>query len=197
MWRDKSGRDKSRPYSGHHRHSMRLQHYDYAKTGAYFVTICTHNRTCTFGEVTGSLMIQNEAGRMVESIWCAIPGHYSNVSIDAFVVMPNHVHGILFITKDLVGARFIATESIAPNLGEVVRAFKARYSHAINKIHGKGTLLWQRNYYEHVVRDEDDLMRIREYIENNPTQWALDEENPELKAMNRGVMNLAPTVPDD
>jgi putative transposase len=176
---------------------MRLQHYDYAKTGAYFVTICTHNRACTFGEVTGSLMVQNMAGRMVESIWCVIPGHYSNVSIDAFVVMPNHVHGLLFITKDLVGARFIAPESIAPNLGEVVRAFKARCSHAINKIHGKGTPLWQRNYYEHVVRDEDDLMRIREYIENNPAQWALDEENPELNAMNWGAMNLAPTVPDD
>ena len=201
--RDKPGRDESRPYR--HRKVMRLRHYDYSQASAYFVTICTHNRACTLGEIQDTSMIMNESGRSVNLIWQEIPNHYTQVAIDAFVVMPNHVHGILFIqpisnATGSVGARFIApdtTNSVAaqliapdstkdamnraPTLGEVARAFKARCTHAINKIPGAlVAAVWQRNYYEHIIRDEDDLMRIREYIDNNPAQWALDEENPEF-----------------
>lgn len=173
----------------HHRRSLRLQGYDYSQAGAYFVTICTHNRACLFGEVVDGEMRLNETGRMVASALQAISDHFPQVDVDAFVVMPNHVHGIIVING--VGAQFIAPNTHetdaaainlgainrAPTLGDMVRAFKARSTRDI-RLREPGVSVWQRNYYEHIVRNEDDLARIREYIVNNPLQWALDRENP-------------------
>jgi putative transposase len=182
------------------RKSIRIQGYDYSQNGAYFVTICTHNKQCLFGQVESGKMVLNKLGLLVEGVWRDISKHYKSVLIDEFVIMPNHVHGIIWlqdsweqlgamnhaptaVTNDAnVGAQFIAPNprKTQPTLGEVVRAFKARASQASKTIRAVDSkILWQRNYYEHVVRNEPDLQAIREYINNNPKQWHLDRENPD------------------
>lgn len=178
----------------HHRRSIRLKGHDYSQGGAYFVTICTHNRECIFGEVANGEVLLNEFGQVVESAWFDLPKHYPNVELDAFVVMPNHVHGIIIVGAGLidnVGAGFKPAPTMAMAAGkkpvptggyalsEVVRGFKTFSARRINEVRDTlGTPVWQRNYYEHIARDEDRLNRIREYIINNPTQWQYDRENP-------------------
>jgi REP element-mobilizing transposase RayT len=182
----------------HQRHSIRLRGYDYSKEGAYFITICTQNRECLFGEIVDGRMVLNEAGRMIQSVWDELPQHYPGVDIDAFMVMPNHIHGIIFLN---VGAGPRACpesgsyanptngqpQGVAPtiSLPDIVHHFKTltttRYRHGVThnnwaSFPGK---LWQRNYYEHIIRNEMELNEIREYILNNSAQWALDIENPD------------------
>ena len=179
----------------HHRRSIRIKGYDYTRPGAYFVTICTHNRAFLFGEVTNGKMHLNAFGHIVESCWHDLPNHYPNLLLDAFTVMPNHVHGIVIITDVGVGAGlkpaptnaiYTNTQSNRPTerhgLPEVVRAFKTFSSRRINAMRGTPrTPVWQRNYYEHVVRNEEALKRIREYIATNPLRWEFDRENPDAK----------------
>ena len=173
------------------RRALRLRDFDYAQTAAYFVTVCTYRRACLFGDVTDGKMLLHDPGRIVQAAWQALPEHYPHVRVDAFVVMPNHVHGIVILApKDSVGAGLAGagwkpapTESstIARRHGlpEIVRAFKTFSARRVNAARAApGTPLWQRNYYEHVVRDADELNRIREYIDLNPVQWAMDRENP-------------------
>ncbi len=187
----------------HHRHSIRLKGYDYSQEGAYFITICTQDRLCLFGEVVGGEMWLNDYGKMVRAVWDGLPEHYPFVMLDAFVVMPNHVHGIIIITE-YVGAGFKpaptkpaptkpAPTKPAPTepapigaghrrhgLPEIVRAFKTFSARRINEMRGtRGVPVWQRNYYEHIIRTEDALHRIRGYIANNPLRWHLDQENPQ------------------
>lgn len=169
----------------HHRRSIRLKGYDYGAPGAYFVTICTRNRACLFGTVADGEMQLNNAGRIAKAAWDELPERCPSVCLDAVIVMPNHVHGIV-----IVGAQFIApsdgfgTATIdqgainhAPTLGEMVRAYKAASTRLIRQA-GTPDFAWQRNYYEHVVRDEESLDRIRQYILNNPVRWEFDRENP-------------------
>ncbi|MCJ7668444.1 MAG: transposase [Anaerolineae bacterium] len=172
----------------HHRRSIRLKEYDYSQAGAYFVTVCTHNRECILGEVANGEVLLNEFGKIVESVWFDLPKHYPNVELDAFVIMPNHVHGIIIVGADPVGAGFKPAPTTAKKpaptggyaLSEVVRGFKTFSARRINEIRAtSGTPVWQRNYYEHIVRDEDRLNRIREYIINNPMRWQFDRENPD------------------
>ena len=190
----------------HHRRSIRLKGYEYSQMGAYFVTICAWNKECIFGEIKNSAMELNEFGAMVLKCWEAIPGHLTNVGCDEFVVMPNHIHGIITITN--VGAQFIAPSYVnchtschsainqtnpknvtnqgainhAPTVGGVVRSFKARCTYMINQIRNiPGTPLWQRNYYDHIIRDNKELQAIREYIRYNPLKWNEDEENTKMK----------------
>jgi REP element-mobilizing transposase RayT len=172
----------------HHRRSIRLKEYDYLQVGAYFVTICTHNRECLFGDINNGEMKLNNAGRVVRNVWNNLPAGYFNIETDEFVVMPNHIHGIILI----VGAQFIAPDgnqnttnqdvinqgamNRAPTLGEIVRTSKVRCTHAINRINNTvGVPLWQRNYYEHIIRNEAELNKTREYIVNNPLNWESDE----------------------
>ena len=187
----------------HHRRSLRVRDYNYSQAGAYFITICTRNRECLFGNVEGNAVLLNDVGRVVQGVWDALPVNFLGVELDAFVVMPNHVHGIIILNN--VGVQFIAphkdqgamhpqgvrrgvpgshaatpTQNRAPTLGEIIRAFKARCTHRINQLRGThGFPVWQRNYYEHVIRSESSLQEIREYISNNPAQWAFDRENPD------------------
>jgi putative transposase len=152
-----------------------------------------------FGGIYNDEMRLNEAGCMAQRIWNELPVKYSGVEIDEFIVMPNHLHGIIVLTN--VGAQFIAPvrKAITENqgtlnqgainraptknngmntVGEIVRAFKARCTHAVNSLRNMpGVPLWQRNYYEHVIRDEPELHAIREYIRYNPLKWEEDEEN--------------------
>jgi REP element-mobilizing transposase RayT len=159
------------------RKPLRLRDYDYAEAGMYFVTICTHDRACLFGSIVAGKMCLNVLGGIIGKCWRALPTQYPQVSLDAFVVMPNHIHGIIVFEGPSQGAI-----NRAPTLGEVVRGFKARCTHAWRDAipHDQAALLWQRNYYEHVIRNESDLHRAREYIENNPAQWAMDWDNPTL-----------------
>ena len=172
----------------HHRRSIRLKGYDYSQTGAFFVSICTHNRQCLFGEIMDGKMVWNDAGQMVLAVWDEMPGNYPGVETDEFVIMPNHIHGIV----GLVGAGPRACpdngqpQGVAPTLSlpDVVHRFKTmttkRYTDGVKQsgwppYPGK---LWQRNYYEHIIRNENELNRIREYIISNPMKWESDRENP-------------------
>jgi REP element-mobilizing transposase RayT len=151
--------------------------YDYTQPGAYFVTICTRDRVCLFGEVVGGQMQLNELGRLVEWTWQDLSNHVANIVLDAFVVMPNHVHGIIII----VGAGSEPAPTTKQyGLPEIVRQFKTFSALRINEQRGTpGAPVWQRNYYEHIIRTEDSLARIREYIAGNPLRWHLDRENPQ------------------
>ncbi len=168
------------PYdlSKHHRRSIRLRGYDYTACGAYFVTICMHRYACLLGTVVDGEMRLNACGRAVEECWEAIPQHCAHVELDAFVVMPNHMHGIIVITaQPVVGT--MAADHRRPNglprgsLGAVVGAFKAASAKRVNELrHSAGVPVWHRGYYEHIIRDAHALDRIRLYIETNPKRWA-------------------------
>ena len=167
----------------HHRRSLRLKGYDYSRAGAYFVTICTHGRECLFGEIMDGEMRLNAAGQAAQAEWVRLPERFQSIELDEFVIMPNHLHGIILVGAGLAppdsGAASRGAASSAPTLGHILRAFKSISAIAVNRLLGRsGRSLWQRNYYEHIVRSENELARIREYIANNPAQWALDRENP-------------------
>jgi putative transposase len=164
----------------HHRKSIRLRDYDYMQARAYFVTVCTHDAVRIFGAVVDGHMVLSDAGRIVQGCWDDLPYHYSHVQLDAFVIMPNHVHGIIML-MDHVGAGFkpAPTESTLlrrHGLPEIIRAFKTFSSRCINQLRRtSGTPVWQRNYYEHIIRNDDDLHEVRRYIDDNPARWAEDE----------------------
>ena len=169
------------------RRSIRLPDYDYRQPGGYFLTICTHERKMLFGEP--------RFAKITSETWADLPNHHSNVEIDQFVVMPNHVHGILLLSDDRihdsVGAQQAAPlqapkvfrGTVSGSLGAIVRSYKSSVAREINVIRATpGAPVWQRNYYEHVVRNERALHTIRQYIEDNPARWAFDAENPTGKA---------------
>jgi len=185
----------------HHRHSIRLREYDYSGGGAYFVTICAHQRECLFGEVVDGEMQLYEAGHVIEERWEQVTKHFHGVSLDQYVIMPNHFHGILMT----VGAGFPRPGFPRPNrcnednpggetpinpggetpplrcptLGQIVGYFKYQSTKRINELRDNaGAPVWQRNYYEHIIRNDDDLANIRRYIVENPMKWDLDENNP-------------------
>jgi len=213
----------------HHRRSIRLQDYDYSSEGAYFVTMCTQNRECLFGEIVNGQMILNEHGKIVEQCWNDLPNHYDNIELDAYVIMPDHFHGIIFIVSvnsvnavDSVGSvnsvdsvnsvnsvdsvnsvnsvdsvnSIDSVDSVSVGaihelprqqqqqqqqqrrkmlLPKIVGRFKMNSAKQINQMRNTpGISVWQRNYYEHIIRDEKSLENIRNYIINNPLQWYYD-----------------------
>ncbi len=159
--------------SKHHRRSIRLKDYDYGQPGAYFVTICTHRHVCLFGDVMDGTMCLNGYGRLVEEEWVQTEAIRPNVIMDVFQVMPNHVHGIIGIVDPECGrgmARPAPTarqfgKPIQNSLSMIVGSFKSAVTKGINRRRGTpGTLLWQRGYYEHIIRHERALDGIRQYI---------------------------------
>ena len=169
-----------------HRRSVRLPRFDYTQNGAYFVTICAYNRECLFGEVIEGAMILNKYGKLASNSWQDIARHFPFVLNDLFVVMPNHVHGIINISSRGI-ACYAPTKSrpnrfggVAPSsISAIIRSYKSAVTKGINELlKSAGMPIWQRNYYEHVIRDEDDLNSIREYIQFNPQKWLEDSENP-------------------
>ena len=184
------------------RRSMRLEGYDYSQVGAYFLTICTVDRGILFGKVVNHQMMLNEAGRIVADEWLKSARIRAEIELDAWVVMPNHIHGILTITdvggecnrrsrtdqRSLTtgvgvpdrGDRRVAPTGPGPrSVGAIVAGFKSASARRINAFRGTpGASVWQRNYYEHVIRYEAVLNRIRQYIAENPARWAEDPENP-------------------
>ncbi len=172
----------------HHRRSIRLPEYDYATVGAYYVTLCACGRECLFGEIVRGQMRLNDAGRIIQEEWQRTPQLRPNVELDAFITMPNHLHGIIVITESRRGVLQYAPtigqnpgfRSPSQTLGAIVRGFKSAVTRRVNTRHNtQGNKLWQRNYYEHVIRDEKDLKEIRRYIAVNPRLWKYDEENPD------------------
>jgi REP element-mobilizing transposase RayT len=171
-----------------HRRSIRLQGYNYGQNNAYFVTCCTYNRDCLFGEIVNDEIVLNPYGEIVQDEWLQTAKLRPEIELDAFVVMPNHFHGIVVIVGDPVGARRAVplqnrTESfgkpISGSLPTIMRSFKSAVTRRINLLRNTPkTPIWQRNYFEHILRYETELNRIRLYISANPAQWALDQENP-------------------
>ena len=185
----------------HHRRSIRLKGYDYSQAGLYFVTICVQNRQCVFGKIVDNEMILNENGQIAYNEWMKTPDIRSNVQLDAFVVMPNHVHGILLITNvgrgvshtpdvlhtpdnetgvctpddnrgvctPILGVCDTPLRSPSGTVGAIVRGYKSAVSKQI------GYSVWQRNYWEHIIRDEQSYQNIANYIANNPVKWGKDK----------------------
>lgn len=204
----------------HHRRSIRLPGYDYATPGAYFVTIATYHNVCLFGKILNDEMQITNLGMIIEEHWRGIPDHFPNVELGTFVVMPNHIHGIIILHADPIRGvvstpeilhdhscrGVVSTPEIShddsrrgvvptpiftvpqgdetsplqrPTLGQVVAYFKYQSTKHINTIlDSVGTPIWQRNFYEHIIRNEDEHERIHLYIESNPVNWMDDDENP-------------------
>jgi len=176
----------------HHRHSIRLKGYDYTRGGAYFVTIVTYQRAHLFGEVVNGEMRLNELGQIARDEWfkTADLRPYVKLYEDELMVMPNHAHGIVWIENDdVVGMGVGAERRSAPtktktptvtpkSLGAIVRAYKSAVTYAVNALQKqRGAVLWQRNYYEHIIRNEQEHERIYNYILSNPLNWENDDEN--------------------
>jgi putative transposase len=167
----------------HHRRSIRLPAYDYTQAGAYFVTLVTHACECLFGQIIDSEMRPNVLCEVVVKEWRRTGEIRREVVPDLFVVMPNHIHGILIIgDRSVVGAHGRAPLQLhrpARSLGSFVAGFKSAVTRRINEMRGTpGLPVWQRNYHEHVIRNEEDLDRIRQYIVENPARWDEDPANP-------------------
>ena len=203
----------------HHRRSIRLPHYDYARAGAYFVTLCTGDHRCLFGRIEGEEMRLTRPGEIANECWRAIPTHFPQAALDEFIVMPNHVHGIIWImdapvdtqTPHPVGANNHSPNPVGANhhlpgpvganhhlpdcrranhhsplrrphgtsktIGSIIRGFKIGVTKWMRENAGVRDI-WQRNYFEHVIRNDVALHRIRQYIVNNPSRWAYDRLNP-------------------
>ena len=185
----------------HHRRSIRLKGYDYTQPGAYFVTFCSYQRMHVFGDVVNGEMVLNDAGKIAQQEWfqTAELRPYVKLYDDEFVIMPNHGHGVIWIEEN-VGAlrgnvqlrdgqnraeqrsaptKSSPTKTVAPgSLGAIVRAYKSAVTYAVNAVENqRGAILWQRNYYEHIIRNDHELNNIRWYIVNNPLNWQLDRDN--------------------
>ncbi len=169
----------------HHRRSIRLPGYDYRTPGAYFITICSWQRECLFGEVINDKMQLSPYGKTVLFNWSILPKRYQNVALDNFIVMPNHVHGII-VLKDSPEINYTESDKLALRkskihpLSEIVRGLKTFSARRINQMrYLTGVSVWQRGYYEHIIRNEESLGAIRQYIINNPLLWGKDELYPD------------------
>ena len=167
----------------HRRRSIRLRGYDYRGAGIYFVTLCTASRACLFGDVVDDEMRLHPIGAIVREEWLRTPELRPSVELDEYVVMPNHVHGLLVIND--AGPMRASTETrpvkglMPGSVGAIVGQFKSVTTKRVRREFGQaGRRLWQRNYFERIVRDEEALDRIRRYIIANPANWAKDPENP-------------------
>jgi len=171
----------------HHRRSIRLRGYDYSQAGAYFVTLCTQGKKCLFGEVVDAQVHLSDMGQIVAEEWLRSADIRPEIDLDEWIVMPNHLHGIIVIPGEaVVGNRqedtSQGTRTAGPkprSLGSIMAGFESASSRRINELRGTpGMQIWQHNYYDHIIRNEKDLERIRRYIADNPARWDEDAENP-------------------
>ena len=186
----------------HHRRSIRLKGYDYSQSGLYFITICCQNKACIFGYIENGIMILNHAGQMIENEWLRLPQRFQNIQLHEFIVMPNHFHAILEIVGSPPMADKNITNSVGSTLvvdlnnidrgqpqgiattektvGGIVGAFKSittvEYISGVKKNDWQviDKRLWQRNYHEHIIRNEQSYINISNYIINNPAHWDED-----------------------
>ncbi len=185
----------------HQRQPHRLHDYDYSQPGAYFITIVTFQRICLFGEIKNGVMILNTMGNIVRHEWQRLLTRFPKIELDEFGIMPNHLHGIIVIHDHRRGTgdssiSFVPGGSPVPlrtagekfgkpvpgSIPTIIRSFKAAVSFRINLLPGNpGQPIWQRDYYDHVIRDETDWANIRLYIQTNPDNWDRDDENQPTK----------------
>jgi putative transposase len=179
----------------HHRRSIRLKGYDYSQSGAYFITVCTKNRSPLLGTIVNGEMRPSPIGEVSEKLWDEIPHHFSDVQLDEFVIMPNHVHGIILLWGDSqrpsgrdVQLNIPTTQNyysrISPKkktLSVIIRTYKGAII-AWCRTNSFNHFEWQTGYFDHIIRNEKSLNRIRSYIATNPKRWQLDRENPEKTA---------------
>ena len=186
------GLPNNMPSKSRRRNSLRLSGYDYTQPGAYFVTMNTHQRECLFGEIIDGVMLLNEYGSHAKECWIAIPEHFPNVELGVYVIMPNHVHGIIIITDrivEVVGAVGVqhavplqpqSNSKIKPgSLNAIVRSYKSALT---KQIHEEDEFspekIWQRSFHDRIIRNKEEWRRIHLYIEANPTNWQEDRDNP-------------------
>lgn len=164
----------------HKRRSIRLQGYDYSLPGAYFITVCTYRHICLFGDIVDGRMRLSAVGEIVADQWLQTAAIREEIELDEWVVMPNHFHGIVFIVQrgdsrrgDRPGA--LTAGPRPKSIGAMVAGFKSAVTRRVNAMrHTPGVKVWQRNYYEHIIRSEPEIKGLREYIRNNPKRWTLD-----------------------
>ncbi len=168
----------------HHRQSIRLKDYDYSENGYYFVTICAKDRIEYFGKIINGKMVLNEMGKITDQCWREIPKHFPDVLLDEYIVMPDHIHGVIAIGKQnpIVGNENFRSlrgwrGAKSRSLSSIIRGFKI----GVTKWHCQNNydFAWQKSFYDHIIRNEKSLNKIREYIRNNPPRWELDRNNPE------------------
>jgi len=179
----------------HHRCSIRLPNYDYSQPGAYFVTIVTWHRECLFGEVVSGKMRLNKFGLIAKQQWEKLPKRFPNIELGAFVIMPNHMHGNIMVVVGRGTAENLSDpdggsprrapthegfqKPVKGSIPTIIRSYKSSVSYRINLLRGtNGSIVWQRNYYEHIIRNDRDLQNKTDYIEANPRLWGEDDENP-------------------
>jgi len=169
--------------------SIRLKGWDYTNPWWYYVTINTKNHLSFFGEIDNNIMMLNESGKIADEFWKEIPNHFKNAALDYYVVMPNHIHGIVIIESRDVACN-VSTKpnhdsaygEISPRKGSlsaIVRSYKSAVSHQMHKI-GRLNFLWQPGYYERIIRNEKELFNIRTYIEQNPLRWNFGNDDDEF-----------------
>ena len=168
----------------HNRTSVRLKEYDYSQPCEYFVTLCTHEKVCVFGEVVEDEVRLTPMGKIAKQCWDEIPKHFLNVELDEHVVMPNHIHGIIVLNDHGRDVQLNVPTRLSPRRGSlsvIIRTYKAAVTtECRDKKYSE--FRWQSRFYDHVVRDGQNLDRIREYIIENPIKWYLDENNPNRPA---------------
>ena len=183
----------------HHRRSIRLKGYDYSQHGVYFITVCAQNRECFFGEIVddgkGTMYCSpTEFGQIAINEWFKTVEMRKNIELDAFVLMPNHIHGILVINDHDIRRGTVHRAPTFEQFGKptsntiptIIRGYKSTVTKQINTLRNTPAApVWQRNFYEHIIRSERELTRIREYIMNNPINWDSDRNNPEN--LDRGI----------
>jgi putative transposase len=181
--RDNFGEEASHP--GHH--SIRLRGYDYTSSGLYFLTICPHEKRCIFGQIIDGQAVLSRAGVIVRECWIGIPEHFSQARLHEFVIMPNHLHGIVEVCGKLgrsgaASLRGRNPTSVAPgSLGAIVRSFKGAATKRVHEDLEWSGEVWQRNYFERVVRDGEEFSAATRYVLENPERWEWDRENPGRK----------------
>ncbi len=175
------------------RKANRLKGYDYATPGAYFITVCAHDRYKNgniFGTIRDGEMIKNSRTDIITLCWHDLPNHYPHITPGEFVVMPDHFHGILWINNNIGnGYKPFREKTSNHGLPEIIRGFKTFSARIINESNFDDKFQWQKSYYDHVIRNEKSLLMIREYIENNPQKWELDHDRNEEDDITQMVTN--------
>ena len=179
----------------HRRKSLRLKGYDYSRAGAYFVTLCAHNRMCLFGDINKGEITMNDYAKIIQGEWLNTAAIRPYIELGEYVIMPNHFHGIIIIHRGDTACTGTARRAptveqfgkpVAGSLPTIIRSFKSAVTKNINDIrHSPGMPIWQRNYYEHVIRDDDDYNRIAEYVAYNPKRWIEDTLHPDNQTAHR------------
>jgi putative transposase len=160
------------------RRFRRRADFDYSSAAIYFVTICTKEKRSLFGRIAESQMLPNRFGRIVQETWHELPDHYPRTNLDCFTLMPNHVHGVLALVDPVGAGLRPARVQIQHSLSEIIRAFKGFSARAIAELDPSlRSAVWQRGFYDHIIRNADDLANVRRYIHQNAARWEFDREN--------------------